>query len=487
MPSLLTRNYQTDISTELLTKMIWTEMIENLHANSEIVGNAYTTLLASANATIVYATVGRPQEWSSTTNTAVTDSLPPIPVDTVQTTAFDCWRSMLGAKRLFAANTHHVIPRVNWTANTVYDQYDDLVPLANLTYYVLDITVEPYRVYKCLWNNLGAPSTASPSDTLGDVPDATATGDGYVWQYMYSLSSTTDKFLTTNWMPVYTNAVVQNNAVLFAGQIPTAAPLTILASGANYDYAVPVDRGDITVTITGDGTGATSHRENAVITGGTLTALNLVAGGLGYTQVTSINVYQAGASSATVRAIIPPYPNHGWDPIHELGAHHLMTVIHLVGSEADKLSIDNDFRQVGVLINPEVLDANDVPIPATANFYRQTCDLTLSSNTMAFIADDIITNISKTPTPTGIVVDAVLDTNSNVVIRTTAINRAGSTIPFAAADAIKCDNTDAEGIILSVSSPELRLYSGQLVYLNNRTPVTRQGEFTETIKIIFPF
>jgi hypothetical protein len=451
-----------------------------------LITNKYKTFLAknflaglTANTLQAYVFVGRPQQWIDDANNAVSDSAPPVPVDDVQTTDFDHWRDMLGMKRVSDANTQIVVARRDWTANTIYDQYDDLdVSLASKAFYVLDTSMGlPYKVYKCLWNNKGGHSTSAPT-TIGTALTPQTTADGYVWQYMYTIGTLDRKFLTTQWMPVLSNTVIANNATTNQGKLPLAVPLLVTNSGANYNASATV-----TVTLEGDGNSASVVSGGVTIQGGAVTAVQLADGGKGYTEVTSINVFQSGATSATVRAIIPPYPNHGHDPAKELFCKAVMLTTQFEQDEIGKLTVENNYRRVGLIINP--VDANGNV--ALDDFYRTTTELTLSGNTGGFALDDDITNITKaTPKPTALVVDVVVIAN-NYVVRVTDVNDEGYDVPFAFNDIIKVGLAGSEGTISGVTNPELTPYSGEIIFVNQRTPVTRNLAQIEEIKLVFPF
>lgn len=446
MPSLLPRKYRTFLAENLIDSL-------------------------SSNAKVAYVFLGRPQEWDS-------DVDPPTPEDNTQNLDFEFWRDMVGAKRVGAANTAYVVARRDWTANTVYDQYDDTADLSTLEFYVLDVEEIPYKVYKCLWNNGGVPSTEAPSG-IGTSVNPGTTADGYVWQYMYTVGSEHYKFLTTQWMPVLTDNTVVDNAETFAGRLPTAVPFLIIDGGASYNAAVATN-----TVITGDGSGANVTSNGVSITSGEVTSVVLASGGAGYSQVTAVDITQAGATQATVRAIIPPYPNHGGDPVHEFGAAALMFHVAFSDDEGEALTIDNDFRRVGVIIDP--IDANTGAI-ATETFYRQTYDITFSANTGVLAPDDVITNITKDSEPTAIVVDVVPGANANYIVRLTRVDTKGETAPFEVDDVIKNLDSGVEVTIDEVSAPKLTRYTGSIIAVNQRTPVTRSDDQTEEVKVVFPF
>jgi hypothetical protein len=433
----------------------------------------------SAQTVFMYMFVGRPTAWSDPDNLAINDGNPPAPETTTQAVDFDYWRDMLGAKIVGAANAQFVCTRRDWTVDVIYDQYDDQnTDLQSSDFYVLDTQETPFKVYKCLWNNHDARSTVAPS-TLGTNVNPGTTADGYVWQYMYVVGSENARFLTTHWMPVLRDDGVVNNAVTFVGRLPTAVPLIITSGGSGYNAAVAS-----TSTIQGDGAGAELTSNGISIVAGVVTSAILASGGANYTTVNAIGVTQAGvANSAVLRAIIPPYPNHGADAVKELGARALMLTVTFEGSEGTELSTDNDFRRVGLVANP--LDASGNT--ANATFYRQTYNVTFSANTGVLHPDDSVTNITKGSNPTAVVVDVVPGGNSNYIVRLTDVNPVGEDTPFEAGEIIKNQSSGVEVTIESVEVPELKAYSGHVLYVNQRTPVTRANNQAEEIKLVLPF
>jgi hypothetical protein len=78
-----------------------------------------------------------------------------------------------------------------WTSGVTYDSYDDNADISTLNMYVtvLDGTINEgsYKVFKCLRNNNGNPSTVSPSSQDLDTQYETITSDGYVWKKLFEV------------------------------------------------------------------------------------------------------------------------------------------------------------------------------------------------------------------------------------------------------------------------------------------------------------
>ena len=118
------------------------------------------------------------------------------------------YNDILYGKLLTDSDVINMIPRYNWTSNTVYAAYDQTD--ANLYNKQFFVVTDKYEVYKCIDNNNGTTSYVKPSLT---TPSGTfKTRDGYTWKYMYSIDAASNtKFTTANYVPVITNTAVQGN------------------------------------------------------------------------------------------------------------------------------------------------------------------------------------------------------------------------------------------------------------------------------------
>ena len=149
-------------------------------------------------------------------------------------------RDILTTKKIKPSDVSYVIRRIDWEPDTVYDMYDDAIEsstgvgyapapsgatkLEDADFYVLS---SQYNVYKCIWNNGAAASTVMPTGTTHQI---FSTSDGYKWKFMYSLPiSLRTKFLSTAYMPVTTAL----KAPYYSGGSITS--INITAGGIGYD------------------------------------------------------------------------------------------------------------------------------------------------------------------------------------------------------------------------------------------------------------
>jgi len=484
MSSINTNKYRTFLAQQFHTTLLLSGADSTVKAD---ITSTNTALMSAGAATTseFYLGVGRPQSWSN-------DAAPPAPSQDTQSLDFTAWRDLLGAKHITANNSALVIARRDWAADTVYTQYDDTnASLMSNTFYVLDTQELPYKVYKCLWNNAdathvaGANSTVAPS-TTGSTNDPKLTADGYVWKYMYTVTTDDYTYLTADWMPVKTDSTVSADATTNAGKLSTVVPLVVTAGGSDYNPAV-----DATANVVGDGIEATITAGGITFSANAVANVSFDTAGSGYTTVDTVTVTQSGSSNtATARALIPPFPNHGHDPAKELGCVSVMLTTELAYAEPhsnSSMTVVNEYRRVMLLQDPLLADGS----VANGIFYQQTYDCSLTSNTATFEPDDVVTVTNTTYTVTGTVVDVIKNSESpqESVVRITNVHDGGRTaagyVAFANTDTITSSSVSA--VLGTVREPDLKFYSGNVLYIDQRVPVTRSDAQVEEVRLVFGF
>jgi hypothetical protein len=98
----------------------------------------------------------------------------------------------LFAKKIANEDIHFMIKYYPWQRGQVYTQYDDRVNLDGTNFYAVvgptSNDTGDYRVYKCLFNNYGAPVESPPNYNSTTANQIYRTADGYVWKYMYVIT-----------------------------------------------------------------------------------------------------------------------------------------------------------------------------------------------------------------------------------------------------------------------------------------------------------
>ncbi len=149
--------------------------------------------------TLGYVFIGNHIPW---TNEDSPDSI----IDSVKDEK-SVWDNMYAAKRVTGNDVELVVPRIDWTGNTKYRQYDDTIELSSLLSSNTTQNLKPMyvvntdrNVYLCLCNNVSSNSTVEPSGQNLTANGIIETSDGYLWKYLYNVRPS-NRFLTTNWIP----------------------------------------------------------------------------------------------------------------------------------------------------------------------------------------------------------------------------------------------------------------------------------------------
>jgi hypothetical protein len=468
---------------------------------------------SEASPEVYYLGIGRPQAFATQTRGDLrtenqgTDSAPITPVDSV-IEEFNTFDDLLGVKKLVSSDVSYVIPRRNWTTSTVYDYYrhdygnritgtttaqtsnSGATTLFDSTFYVLTTA---RNVYKCLDNNGNAASTTEPTGTSTSI---LTTADGYKWKYMYTLTATQQaNFLSTDFMAVATDATISSAAV--DGAISTVKIKSGGTGGTNGTYT--------SIPIRGDGTGGTI---SAVVSGGVVTTVTVTNAGSGYTiaYIRNADIVSAGATSLTgseIDVIIPPKGGHGFNAVSELGGFFVMLNVSLEGTEAANtgdFTAENDFRRIVLIRNP--FSGGSL---ASATTLRGTKAVRFASSPTpgTFAVDEEINQ--STTGAVGKVVE--WDATNRILhyIQTRfndeGISSLGNRTAFSGVNIITGQTSGATGTPSTASSEtadqitftngykdtELDRHKGDVLYIENRAPITRASDQTENIKLVIEF
>ena len=453
----------------------------------------------------MYLLLGRPQSWDNTLSTRFTDQGSgtisdinvPNPADNYLNENA-VWRDAMAAVRLTAANVKVVTARNNWEANTRFDMYRHDIHAGRATstgkFNLSDsnhivYVVDTGRVYKCLFNGAGATYTTGVVSTVQPTTTDAApqvTGDGYIWKYLYTITAADLDFITSNHIPVPTTSSVSN--------INGIDVIVVDTAGSGY-AATP------TVTIYGDGTGATAQ---AITSAGTVTRIDMITAGSGYTWAKAVLSGGTPSVACSATVIIAPSGGHGSNLQSECNAHNAMIAGTVSGYQASDVPVNQDFRIVSLIKNPStyttsrVTSAGTVATAVTARIMR-----TLVMTSTATTAPAIDTTISAASGAQGIFVFQSSGTTSLQFIQPIAsdsstvtaaelsrIDTAGTKnlYQFSSSDTI----TTTGGYSKAVSSitttlPEIQPYSGEMLYLDYRQPVSRNSGQNEKINIVINF
>ena len=469
-----------------------------------------------------YLFIGKATPFTTGTSGG-SDSSPSTPADSVSREFYN-WDAMIAAKKIPSTDITYALPRRDWSNGTTYDMYDDDISSSNTatsgatnlfdsSFYFI---TSDYRVYKVLDNNGGSAYSGSEPTSTSTSPFALG---GYVLKYMYALTaSEAAKYLTTDYMPVSDDSTVTTAAT--DGKIESLS----ITAGSGYTD------GTYYAAVYGDGTSAGTSSGAIVritVSSGSIASYGLTAGsdttihdgGAAYTYGTvnlgsSYTFSDAALSSSSsmgsgtggaVGVIISPKNGHGYSAINELGGHYVMTATTLTQDEGDDVSTANDFREVGLVVDPTTYGTSTVASASTA---RMTFAVKFSSSSGTFDADEKISNSSGA---IGKVVEwdstnSILyyhqerfgdyGTNSTTGAYTAfsgtgtitgGTSGATGTPSSSSTETVTLANNNTIAFTSGYANPELQPDSGDIIYIENRKPIQRASDQTEDIKLIIEF
>ena len=475
----------------------------------------------SANSTY-YLFIGKSTPYTSGTSGG-SDSSPPTPVDGPSDEFFS-WDDMLAAKKITSSEIQRVIPRRNWANSTKFDMYrpdysasvtatSGATNLYDSTFYFM---TSDFRVYKVLDNNAGTAYSGTEPTSTSNAPFSLG---GYVLQYMYSLTSAQiNSFLTADFMPVATDSTVS------AAATDGAIDSLIVTGGSGYTngtyYAAVYGDGTsqgtssgaiVRITVSGGviqpfgltaGTDTTVHAAGSGYTFGTVN----LASGYTFSDAALSSASAIGGSGGSISVVIGPKGGHGFNAVQELGGHYVMLGTTLTGAEGDDITTGNDFRKIGLVVDPNTYGTSSVASITTA---RMTYALKLTSQSGTFDVDEKISQAS-----TGAIGKVVEWDSTNSILYYSqerfgdygTNGTTGAYVAFSGANAVTGATSSATGtpdanadaaVTLAggntitftdgYANPELDADSGNIIYLENRKPISRSNDQIEDIKVIVEF
>ena len=465
---------------------------------------------SESGANVYYLGIGRPQAYAtatrpdSRTDNAGSDSAPLTPVDSIGD-EFYHFDDMLAAKKVATSDISIVIPRRNWATGTVYDYYrhdygnrvtggtstqtaaSGATNLFDATFYVMSST---FNVYKVLDNNSGANSTVEPTGTSSSI---LTTGDGYKWKFMYTLTAgQQSNFLSTDFMAVATNSTVSSAAV--DGAVNIVKIKTAGSGGTNGTHTG--------VAIRGDGSSGVA---TVIVSGGAVTTVTVTTPGTGYTfgYIRNSDIVAAGATSLSgseLDVIIEPKGGHGKDAVKELGGFFVMMNTNFEAGETSNsgdFTTANDFRRVSLM--RDIFSGGSA---ASANTLRGTKAVLVTSPSGTFTADEEINQ--ATTGAVGKVVewdssnnilyyiqtrfnDEGCDANGNLTAFSGTNTITGQSSGASATPSSSSTTVDSIVFTSGYNAGEIDADTGDVMYVENRSPITRAADQTENVKLIIEF
>tara|TARA_B100000945_G_scaffold104346_1_gene82567 strand:+ start:4300 stop:5844 length:1545 start_codon:yes stop_codon:yes gene_type:complete len=511
---------------------IITDQIRVLNASNFVsgIGNA-------SNSYYVFIGLPNADEKASDWNTNT-----PSPIDNFDQHD-DIYDTLISAKKINSSDVLRVVPKITWSSGTIFEMYrhdysiNKLTPqtsasnLYNSNYYVMN---KDFRVYICISNG-AAPSNSGKGIVSLDEPIHTdleprLESDGYVWKYLYTIKpSDIVKFDSADFIPLPSDWTtntdvddVRNNAV--DGKIETV--IIEDTGSASYQFAGTKNN----VPIKGDGSGALA---SVTFIDGKPSSVQVTNGGSGYSFATlDLDSVVTGAG-ASFSVIIPPPGGHGADVYRELGSNKVLIYSRIENADITNpdFPTGNQFARIGIVKDPEVYNSPGTLLssPSASGLFGLRLAGAATTTISVQVDGQITQTVSAGTTAIGKIVgyDQITKTlqywqdrslatigagssvprfgftlnrftstpgtggNTNIVIETTG----GTTETLSIETAFTGVSTDVnnkkyyfgQSYTNGLANPEIKKYSGDIVYIDNRPEVTRATNQREDIKIILEF
>lgn len=242
-------------------------------------------------------------------------------------------------------------------------------------------------------------------------------------------------------------------------------------SGAIHNVKI-VDPGDsfttANVTVTGDGTGFTG---NVIITNNVISKINIINPGRNYTYA---NVTIEGdGGNAIVQAILSPQGGHGFNPVKELFADTLIIYSTVNNEKNQGLFVNNDYRQFGLIRNIKDFEDNET----FESFLGSTCYLANLTSKVNLTRDDILVLTTDHTKEFDVI---TIDENTNKVLLNSKNNHL-----LEQSDILINLNTDQiYNITNIVAEPNINKFSGDLLFIDNRTTISYSDNQLVTLKTV---
>jgi len=448
-------------------------------------------------------------------------------------------------KYTWTAGTVYEMYKNNYSRNNLSPQTAS-TNLYDARYYVVN---SQFKVYLCVNNGqnpenpIGKQSLDEPTFTDLEPRSAGSSGDGYIWKYLFTIPpSDIVKFDSIEYIPVPDDwgngdtSDVKNNAV--DGKIETAL---IINAGGGYQ---PISTTFNNIPLLGDGTGGKASV--SVDSQGKVSSVSITNGGSGYTRA-SIQFYPGAPGSETggpisglsavgvgttsvaqFDVITPPPGGYGSDIYKELGAFRVLLYSRYENdSNNPDFITGNDFARVGVIKNPtspagalltssraSALTAIKLKSLTGGNIVDTTYTVDtpvyqtigVGSTAVGYVANwDSTTGVLKLYNPVGLGSTTygfrLIDFSSQIGAGGSYVvqgQTSGSALgidtsfgsqanPGTATTVAGASVQLGQSFVEGIAPPEIKKYSGEILYIDNRAAIQRSATQKEDIKIVLEF
>jgi|13_taG_2_1085334.scaffolds.fasta_scaffold03447_2 hypothetical protein len=381
-----------------------------------------------------------------------------------------------------------VVETYNWTSGQVYNAYNSN-DITQEKFYVANANNEVFLCVETAKNSSGVVqgSTIEPTSARARSYDSLqrsfATGDGYIWRYLYKLTgAAVNRFKSNDFMPVkkITGSAgsieaqeqqnLQNNSIggeIIGIEIDSGGNgylftprIDISGNGSGAAFSCTLDDGVIVkITVDSDATASNGHR---------------LTHGTGYDYATVV----PSAGNASLKPIFAPKNGVTRDPIVTLRSDKLMVQTTIQGDENNSIPLAdpaNDFKQVALIRNPLEHDSVGKYKGFAGNAMHY---FTVSGGSGNFTADEIFENTSQVRGKT-----YWHDTTNNYLYYVQ--NDSTGFGEFVPTQTISSTTTSTSKVIDAINNPTIDRYSGDIMYINNLDDaISRSSSQSEDFRVV---
>ena len=237
--------------------------------------------------------------------------------------------------------------------------------------------------------------------------------------------------------------------------------------------------GNAKVVVNGDGSGCTAE---AIVVDGVVDHINVLTPGSNYTKASVTIIGNEGAVQAYARAIVSPIQGHGKNSVRELCAQNLIMSTTVTMDKNLGFTVTNDYRQLGIIKNPTEYSSNRrfTQITGSSCYSIVGYFMYTEINNDDIILDDIGNEYRVVAKPTDDpgtgIIDLLVQSLSNVA----------PTIGQAFYYTDLSGNTQY-AVITGVTYPDVNKYSGDILFIDNRSQFKPSTEQTISVKTSIRF
>jgi hypothetical protein len=441
------------------------------------------------------------------------------------------------------ANPKYEMWKPNYSALNPTDLSQSQLGTTGSKFYTMNSN---YDIFLCLYNGesvenptgINAVNQPVTNNVGGTYSNNIFTGnDGYIWQYLYTIP-TADvlSFVSSDFIPVSYTSSRTDSTGSTAQSFVNGAVQVITTTSNGTDFPVSAASGTYYAPIIGDGYGGIVK---IVTASGIVTSVTIQSSGTNYTYgsvplVSGITTYYnpyAPSGSRTnqsyglftdvglsvsqsvtstnipqLKIIIPPQGGYGSDLITQLDAKRIMTDVRLIYSAGGDFPTDITYRRIGLLQSVTAVGGGLLSSSTASALYA----IRLSGITGAgYTQNEIISQTVTGGTAYGTVIDWTPDPSVSGVgvlryFQTKTYNKDTTKIvrPFeSSTNTVSGASSLSVGSVVTsyastfnnqtfvngLASPDIKQYSGNIVYVENRAEITRAADQVEDIKLVIEF